>query len=416
VSDEEGIRPGARDDQAAVEAEDESVEDESDVVPKAGIKKTRRLWVTVTAAVVLVVAAVIGAGWGWLAFATDRTAAAQRSVSGASGALSAITDERGMAIDKARATTSSMADFVAHPRPSYLAETTATALSKSQQALIKTSAKLSYVPFTPPRVSASSADLLPWTVIADVQRKHELARQETTLGRQRAAELASLEAAQEAFATSAGAVYRALAAHGEALMTADDSATYASRVALRHAIDNGKSDTSIAQLGGSGLLQIVAAIDGVETAQTAGEAEKQDPAYPVRSQIEAYADSIAHGVTLDFEWHEQVSGLGQGWYSGTTMYHEGDGGWATIDLNFEIQDGWADGDVDAKALVTHEVGHAQVVRPACKSLFEGTTFNSDDEMWATAWAISMGFDTAGSGISAYGRPSDQQIAVAGQCR
>jgi hypothetical protein len=132
--------------------------------------------------------------------------------------------------------------------------------------------------------------------------------------------------------------------------------------------------------------------------------------------MEAYARSIAHGVTLDFQWHEKVSGLGEGWYSGTTMYHEGDGGWATIDLNFSLQEGWTYGDVNAKALITHEVGHAQVVRPECKPLFDGPTFQGDDEMWATAWAIAMGFDVPGSGIEAYGRPSDQQIAVAGQCR
>ena len=136
----------------------------------------------------------------------------------------------------------------------------------------------------------------------------------------------------------------------------------------------------------------------------------------VRAQIEEYARSIAHGVTLDVEWHAEVSGLGEGWYSGTTVYHPDDGGWATIDLNFPLQDGWSRGDVDARALVAHEVGHAQVVRPECAPLFASPTFNHDDEMWATAWAISLGFDTAGSGIEAYGRPSDEQIAVAGQCR
>jgi hypothetical protein len=393
-----------------------SLDDPPGVTREPRAKRAGRLWVTVTASVVLAVAVMIGAGWGWLAFATDRTAAAQRSVSTASDALADVTGERGMAIDEARASTAAMADFVKSPRPDYLDEATATSLSNAQQTLLERSAKLKYVPFTAPRVSAASADLLPWTVIADVQRKHELAREETALGRQRAADLKTLDAAQAAFSSSASAVYKALIAHGEAVITADGSASYASKVALRHAIDNGKSDTSVAQLGGSGLLQIIAAIDSVGTAQAAGEAAKQDPAYPVRSQIEQYADSIAHGITLDFEWHEQVSGLGEGWYSGTTIYHEDDGGWATIDLNFELQNGWTDGDVNAKALVTHEVGHAQVVRPECKPLFEGSTFNSDDEMWATAWAISMGFDTGGSGISAYGRPSDEQIAVAGQCR
>ena len=38
------------------------------------------------------------------------------------------------------------------------------------------------------------------------------------------------------------------------------------------------------------------------------------------------------------------------------------------------------------------------------------------EMWATAWAIGMGYDLPGSGTEFYGRPTDVQIAVAAQCR
>ena len=49
-------------------------------------------------------------------------------------------------------------------------------------------------------------------------------------------------------------------------------------------------------------------------------------------------------------------------------------------------------------------------------IFEAAPFGGDHEMWATAWAIGMGYDLPGAGIEAYGRPSDAQIAAAGQCR
>jgi hypothetical protein len=373
------------------------------------------MWVGITAAAVLAVGAVTGAGVGWASFATVEIATAHRAVSTASEALSDVTGSRGMAIDKAGGTISSLQEFLAVPRPGYLDEATFTELSAATDALGTASAHLAYTPFDPPRLS-KSADLLPWTVLSDVQRMHAVARQEDDLGRKRAKELTALNAAQKRASAATTAVYDALAARGEQVLTADTSATYASKIDLRHAIDDGDVHTGQASAAGAVFVNIMLAIDGVDASQVAGEAAKQDPAYPVRADIEAYGRSIARGVTIDFEWHHEVSGLGDDWYSGTTMYHEADGGWATIDLNFALADGWRHGDRDAKALVTHEIGHAQVVRPECKPLFEGPVFNADDEMWATAWAIGLGFDTGGSGISAYGRPSDEQIAVASQCR
>ncbi len=378
-------------------------------------RRRRALWVWVTAFVLLATAAGIGAGLGWQALARSAVHTADRQLTSASAALSDATDLRGAAIDKARASVGSMETFLGHPRPAFLPEAASTALAAAQAGLKKASADMHFVRFDAPRVSPLP-DLLPWTVLTHVQGTERLTRHELAERKDRAADVAALTAAQKKVSDAASAVYTALASQGEQVLTSDASATYASRIELRHAIDAGKAGAMSAQFGGSGLLQIVSTIDVVNTSQSDGEAAKQDPAWPVRARIEDYARSIAHGVSLDFEFHQLVSGLGDDWYSGTTVYHEEDGGWATIDLNFGVQDGFARGDVNAKALITHEVGHSQVVRPECKPLFEGPTFHHDDEMWATAWAISMGFDTAGAGIEAYGRPSDQQIAVAGQCR
>jgi hypothetical protein len=37
-------------------------------------------------------------------------------------------------------------------------------------------------------------------------------------------------------------------------------------------------------------------------------------------------------------------------------------------------------------------------------------------VFATAWAIGMGYDRNGSGESIYGRPSDELIELSKQCR
>jgi len=414
LESEPAPKPGP---ESALAEQAESAADSPDERPEAPAKRRRRgLVLGVAAAVLLSAGAITGVGWGWQAYATSRTAVAYQEATAAATALEDATDARETALNKATFSVTSLKEFTDHDRPAYLGEATAAALAAARTKLEAATSGLHSVRFDAPKVSASSSDLMPWTVIAHVEHTHALIRKENADRRARSAELASLASAQKAVNASADAVYAELKAHGEQVITADDAATYASKVELRHAIDAGESGVTLSTFGGPGLVQLVAAIDGVDAAHAAGLAARQDPAYPVRAQIEEYARSIAHGVTLDVEWHAEVSGLGEGWYSGTTVYHPDDGGWATIDLNFPLQDGWSRGDVDARALVAHEVGHAQVVRPECAPLFASPTFNHDDEMWATAWAISLGFDTAGSGIEAYGRPSDEQIAVAGQCR
>lgn len=379
-------------------------------------KRRRRRWVTITAYSVLAAGGLTGSAWGWQLYAMERTSTAYLQVVATSEELADVTLDRGAALDKAWASALSMAVFTDQAPPAYLTESTATALADARVNLKAKSENYTHPEFEKAEVTPFTEDLWPLTVIADLQNKDALTRQNIAKTKTRAAESATLRAAQEPFEKSASAVYGELSAHAQEALAGSPSATFESTLTLRNILAVGEAGVTTAQFGGPGLVQLVAAIDGVHAAQRAGEAAKQDPAYPIRAQIQEYARSIARGVPLDFEWHEQVSGLGAGWYSGTALYRETDGGWATIDLNFTVQEGWAEGDIDAKALITHEVGHTQVVRAECRPLFEGPAFNRNDEMWATAWAIGLGFDVDGSGIEAYGRPSDEQIAVAAQCR
>jgi len=221
--------------------------------------------------------------------------------------------------------------------------------------------------------------------------------------------------AQDALDESEDAYFEALGARGTATIAASPLATKATQVDFTRWIEQASNAASSSSRDGSFLSSFADAERAVTESQATMAAEQNDPSLAVRHEIEAYARSISSGTTLDFVWAAEVSGLGEGWLSGTAQTWDTDGGWAIISLNFPVEEQWGY-DRNPRAVVTHEVGHTQAYRDVCWPLFAGPAFNQDHEMWATAWAIGMGFDLPGSGIEAYGRPSDEQIAVAAQCR
>ena len=141
-------------------------------------------------------------------------------------------------------------------------------------------------------------------------------------------------------------------------------------------------------------------------------AEKAGALYDTRLEIEAYARSIAGGIVLDFDWAPVVNGHG-GWWSmgGTATWTTDRGGYSTITLSNSVAEQWPS--ADARALVTHEVGHA--ITSKCWSKFEHESSAANEE-WATAWAISMGHTAEGNGVQAYGHPSQKMIDLAATCR
>ncbi len=182
-------------------------------------------------------------------------------------------------------------------------------------------------------------------------------------------------------------------------------------MAVEEAVDGIRHSPSMSSGDGDRFSVLSAAVAAVR-ASHAAEQEHRNAA-PLRAEIEAFARSVASGVELDFAWAYEVAGMGSdGWYSGTTEFRPEDGGWGLISLTESIEREWAS-DPNAKALVVHEVGHAQVLREACYPDLRGSAVRRDHEIWATAWAIGMGYDLPGAGIEAYGRPTDAQIAAAG---
>ena len=264
-------------------------------------------------------------------------------------------------------------------------------------------------------VSVDGGYRLPWDVQAAAAEADDLARQTRAV-------TALLEDSAESAATSEktaedteGAYFAARADQAEQTIAANPLSTKSSQVVLTRQIEIAEDSTASASRDGAFVSAFAAAEQAVRDSQVQLAAEQDDPSLATRHEIEAYARSISNGITLDFVWAPEVSGLGEGWLSGTAQTWDSDGGWAIISLNFPVEEEWGS-DTNPQAVVTHEVGHTQVYRENCWPLFSGPVFSEDHEMWATAWAISQGFDVPGSGIEAYGRPTDEQIEVAGQCR
>ncbi len=321
-------------------------------------------------------------------------------------------------LDRADRTTGQSESLETAADPAYVDAAAIAAMSDAADALVSTieEARSAHLDVEPTYAAPADLDTPAWERYADVARL--IGSRDSRLD-----EIGELDddgrdvsAARRTAESTQDGLFEALATFAEHELASHPAASHRARIALRHAID--REGSSWVHMDGSAAAfsATVIAIDELRSSHAAEEARRLEPEYPVRAEIEAFARSISAGVALDVVWAYEVNGLSSdGWYSGTAEFWPSDGGWGSINLTHSISDNWYD-DPNAKAVVVHEVGHTQVVRPQCEPLFSGPEFAGDHEMWATAWAIGMGYDIPGSGIEAYGRPSDTQIAVASQCR
>ena len=225
----------------------------------------------------------------------------------------------------------------------------------------------------------------------------------------------ALSAADDGLATAGDAFIDALPAIGQGILDANGSATNVSRIALKTEVKKLSGSQSWTELDGS-FRSFVAAAKAVQQSQGDEEAQKAGPLYDTRKAIEAYARSVAGGAAIDFDWAPIVNGYGNGnSMAGTSdcKTDSTDGSfYSTITLTDSVASLWTSGG-DARALVTHEVGHSITCK--CWDIFEANA-GGDYEAWATAWAIGMGFEEEGNGTQAYGRPSDALIQASKACR
>lgn len=162
----------------------------------------------------------------------------------------------------------------------------------------------------------------------------------------------------------------------------------------------------------SAYASLQAAADQVLASEQAELTEKAGPLREARLQVEAFARDLAPGVLLDFDWAVLVNGYGYGdSMGGYTTWWYGDPGYATIQLSDSIARQWPSD--RSRAIVAHEVGHAISVR--CRGRYDDSV-QDDIEAWATAWALSRGFQDDANGTWAYGAPPPELVETAGGCR
>ena len=224
--------------------------------------------------------------------------------------------------------------------------------------------------------------------------------------------LDTLTTQQDTLADAADALLATVPATSQSYVDTYTVATNASRSEMQVAAAGVSSSWSADS--STQLSAFATAADAVVVSQSEQEALLANPVHPNRPVIEAFARSLAGGVPVDFAWAPEVNGhgLGDSW-GGYATWDTAQYGYSTITLSDNVAERWPEEGV--QALVVHETGHA--ITSKCYDLYAAAPFNSDDEMFATSWAISMGYDDGnGSGEWLYGRPSDEQIAAAAGCR
>src|SRR5690606_11804799 len=200
----------------------------------------------------------------------------------------------------------------------------------------------------------------------------------------------------------------------ESHLSSYPSATNASYRDLTTAIDVATTQSSIDARSAGIVDRVVTATDALAASHNAKESAKAGPLAATRDEIEAFARSIAGGVRIDFTWQDIVIGHGQGRSAaGTATWDTADTGYSSITLTNSIARYWTTW-AGYRALVAHEVGHA--ITSKCYEIFRDQ-FSEDNERWATAWAIGMGYTTsAANGADLYGHPTSAQIESTKSCR
>ena len=271
---------------------------------------------------------------------------------------------------------------------------------------VATGAPLGIVDLTDPGEFAPS-----WDRYVDLWEISELAPERLGAAVREEAATETVQAARAEVDAAAVAIAAGAREIARAELAAHPAATFETREALERLLEGsaGAGDPTTGAAGFTALATAVADVRASHEAETARAAQ-----FPVRAEIEAFARSIANGVELDFAWAYEVAGMSSDvWLAGTAEFELDGPDWGLITLTESVEQSWGL-DPNAQAVVVHEVGHTQVVRDACRALFD--EFDGDHEAWATAWAIGMGYDLPGAGTEAYGRPSDAQVAAAAGCR
>ncbi|MBX3093812.1 MAG: hypothetical protein KF680_04620 [Cryobacterium sp.] len=239
------------------------------------------------------------------------------------------------------------------------------------------------------------------TLAADSERLHKATA--TLIG-----EGDEFEAAIVTLINTVGAV-------GESQLPRYPSATNESYRDLKTAVDSAISHRAVDSRSTWIVERVVETTDAFAASHAEKEAAKAGPLAARRTEIEDFARSIAGGVRIDFTWQDIVIGHGQGRSAaGTATWDTADSGYSSVTLTNSIARYWTEW-AGYRSLVAHEIGHS--ITSKCYEAFKDGPFGNDNERWATAWAIGMGYTVAAAnGSDLYGAPTAEQINATMSCR
>jgi hypothetical protein len=217
---------------------------------------------------------------------------------------------------------------------------------------------------------------------------------------------------KDELATAAEAMFASAGAVAPAYESANWVATVDSRLGFRRSVSN-LTDATLDTAGISALQRYIDATVALEASHQAEVASFAGPLFDNRIAAQAFANSIAGGVILDFDWVPELFGYGgnNGMAGQATLESDGTNFYSSITLTDSVAERWGGG--ASESITAHEVGHAITMK--CIDIFNAH-FAGDYEAFATAWAIGMGYTNNANGTSAYGRPSDDLVAVTLSCR
>lgn len=202
---------------------------------------------------------------------------------------------------------------------------------------------------------------------------------------------------------------------GEAALPRYPSATNNTYRALKAAANDAISHDAVDSRTTGIVDRVIDTTDAFVASHAAKEAAKAGPLAARRTEIENFARSIAGGVRIDFTWQNIVIGHGQGRSAaGTATWDTADNGYSSVTLTNSIARYWTEWS-GYRSLVAHEIGHS--ITSKCYDAFTNGPFADDNERWATAWAIGMGYTvSAANGSDLYGAPTAAQINATKSCR
>ncbi|MDR2997770.1 MAG: hypothetical protein LBU78_06585 [Microbacterium sp.] len=368
----------------------------------------RRTWLWVSGAVVATGLIVAGVQlWANLSYddANDAFLHARVSAAPATATLIATMDSA----DKRTAAAKALEGVSA---PELLSSENRASLAAAAEGLATDLADAGRIGLDPPR-EPQKKPLMPWELFLQASdlRDRTTALEDRTADQDDAAR--SLSDSVGDLDALGGRILDAAHAAVPAIEKTSVDSRFAPVIELRKAADEVKSAGSrLDESASDGMLRLDKAVTAVRASAKSELAAKAGPLYETRRKVEAYARSISGGVLLEFVWTDRLLGQGAGQSgAGTATWDANDGGTSHITLTNSIARYWPA--EWTKALVAHEVGHS--ISAKCYEKFDWENEHAN-EQWATAWAMSWGYDAYDSGANNYGTPPKSLQQAAKTCR